>query len=186
MRKTSTRGLLSFALCSACLLYATGPGYGGPADPPAKEGKSFTSDKGGFSVTLPPGASAAKEKEQTSGTAKVITVASQLPDRTALNVTVARFPADALKGATDEDRLKRVRDGLARSFRGKITSDKEVKLDGNPGRDLGIEVVGGTLSRVRVYMVKDRLIQIMVLGPKTTVNSKEADQFLDSFKLTDK
>jgi hypothetical protein len=40
------------------------------------------------------------------------------------------------------------------------------------------------LSRARIFLVERRLYQVAVVGTKEKANSKEAETFLDSFKLT--
>jgi hypothetical protein len=37
-----------------------------------------------------------------------------------------------------------------------------------------------------VYLVEQRLYQVVILGTPEDATSKEADKFLDSFKLADK
>jgi hypothetical protein len=38
---------------------------------------------------------------------------------------------------------------------------------------------------VRVFLVEQRLYQVVVFGAPEVVTSKEADKFFDSFKVTD-
>ena len=175
--------LSPLALGPACLL-----GFGlllaAPADK-AEGGKSFTSTKGGFSATFPAGAEP-KEQEQMLGAVKFVRVSSQQPDKTALQVAVITYPPEALKAQTDEARLDAMRDQLGRSFRTKVEDEKKIKLDGHPGRSFTLTLANGGLGRVKLFMVKDRMYQVMVLGPKKGASSKEADQFLDSFKLAGK
>ena len=45
---------------------------------------------------------------------------------------------------------------------------------------------GKRLFRVRVYLVDQRLYQVVVFGTPEAATSKEADKFLDSFKLKEK
>lgn len=178
-----TSRLNSFAVGLACLLCAAGLVLAVPADKDDSAGKPFTSTKGGFSTTFPAGATAPKERDLSRGAVKAVQVSCLLPDKTAMQVTAITYPADSLKGQTDEQRLDAMRDRLALSFRSKAEDEKKIKLDGNPGLIFTLTLARGGLGRIKLLMVKDRLYQIMVLGPKKTVMSKDTDQFLDSFKL---
>lgn len=148
--------------------------------------KEFTSAKGGFAITFPKGSGEVKTMENDTGPAKVLTVSSKLPDETTLQVMVATYPAETLKGIDPEVHLTAVRDQLAKSFRGKVEDDKAVKIDGHPGRTFQIPSAKGSLCRVKAVMAGNRSYQVMVMGPKATATSKEADQFLGSFAIKSK
>jgi len=45
---------------------------------------------------------------------------------------------------------------------------------------------GRQLFRARVYLIEQRLYQVVVFGTKEAATSKDADKFLDSFKLAEK
>ena len=73
------------------------------------------------------------------------------------------------------------------NLKGKLLSEKNIKLGDTPGRETQIEVAGGKkLFRARVYLADQRMYQVVVFGTKKAATSKEADRFLDSFKLGDK
>ena len=178
--------LCSLVLGPACVLGLVGLLVAAPTDKTDADGKSFTSTKGGFSVTFPAGATEPKEREQAAGPVKLVLVSSTLPDKTAMQITAITYPAEALKAQTDEARLDAMRDRLGMSFRSKAEDEKKIKLDGHPGRSFTLTLANGGLGRVKLFMVKDRMYQVMVLGPKKGATSKAADQFLDSFKLAGK
>jgi hypothetical protein len=178
--------LCPLALGPACVLGLVGLLFAAPADKADAGGKSFTSTKGGFSVTFPAGATEPKEQEQSAGAVKLVRVSSTLADKTALQIAAITYPAEALKAQTDEARLDAMRDRLGTSFRTKVEDEKKIKLDGHPGRTFTLTLTNGGLGRIKLFMVKDRMYQIMVLGPKKGATSKAADQFLDSFKLAGK
>jgi hypothetical protein len=106
--------------------------------------------------------------------------------RTMYAANYCDFPAEIKKAP-----LKQVydssRDGAVANLDGKLASEKDVKLGEHPGREIKIDVAGGKqLFRARVYLIDQRLYQVVVFGTKDTATSKEADKFLDSFKLADK
>jgi len=79
------------------------------------------------------------------------------------------------------------RDGAVENLKGKLADEKDIKLGDHPGREILIDVAGGKrLFRARVYLVEQRLYQVVVFGSKEAATSKAADKFLDSFKLTEK
>jgi hypothetical protein len=79
------------------------------------------------------------------------------------------------------------RDGAVANLKGKLLSEKDVKLGKYPGREIRIEVKGGArLFRARVFLVDRRLYQVVVFGTKETATSKDADRFLSSFRLVEK
>jgi hypothetical protein len=79
------------------------------------------------------------------------------------------------------------RDGAVANLEGELAGEKDIKLGEYPGREIQIDVAGGKrLFRVRVYLVDQRLYQVVVFGTKEAATSKEADKFLDSFKLAEK
>src|SRR5262249_5697914 len=96
------------------------------------------------------------------------------------------FPAEVKKVP-----LKQVydsaRDGAIANMEGKLTSEKAIKLGEHTGREIRIDVAGGKrLFRARVYLGEQRLYQVVVFGMPEAATSKEADKFLDSFKLAEK
>jgi hypothetical protein len=96
------------------------------------------------------------------------------------------FPAEVKKAP-----LKQVydssRDGAVANLDGKLASENDIKLGDYSGREIQIDVAGGKqLFRARVFLVDQRLYQVVVFGSKEAVTSKDAEKFLDSFKLTGK
>ena len=150
----------------------------------------FTSDNGRYSVALPPAATSMKTEEKTKdsplGKVFTTTLKAQLGNAS-LQVLSFAFPKELFKPADTPKRLNSIRDKLVSSLRGKLLEEKEVKLDGHLGRDLRIQPEKpGLLFRARIYLVQGRTYQIISLGPKTRVDSREVDEFLESFKLAGK
>jgi hypothetical protein len=48
---------------------------------------------------------------------------------------------------------------------------------------VGVGTVGEAIARLRIYQVGQRHYQLILEGPKDFVDSDEANQFFDSFKL---
>jgi len=98
------------------------------------------------------------------------------------------FPAAVIEAATPAAILDGARDGQVETVKGTLLSEKEITLGAYPGRDLEIQVEGsdGASSlRSRLFMVGDRLYQLVVAGPKGQSTSPNTIKFLDSFKLVE-
>jgi hypothetical protein len=156
-------------------------------DQPERELKEFSSKDGGFTVLLPGKPKEQTRKERAPGgkgesTLRLFTVDHPT---TAYQVAVTTDPNLKADADTLKTVLEQVRQAAQDSLKGKVLSEKKIKLDDKyPGVELQVEVPEGRLYRSRVYVVNDRLYQVTVLGPKKTALSKEADQVLDSFQLT--
>jgi hypothetical protein len=69
--------------------------------------------------------------------------------------------------------------------KGKLHSDRPIRLDGYPGREFEIEVEGKVRIRTRLYAVKNRLYQLLITGPDEWLRSRDPGRFLESFQLRD-
>ena len=100
-------------------------------------------------------------------------------------VSYTDYPLKELKADSIDKRLDQGAKAAAENARGKIRSEKPIKLDGHPGREVVIEKDGEVIAKMRLYLVERRLYQVMVLGSATIFAAKEKDVgvFLDSFRL---
>jgi hypothetical protein len=98
-------------------------------------------------------------------------------------ITVVVHPA--FLGANDEEKQRLLKQGSAaavKNLKGKLLEEKPIQLTNHPGLEIQVEF-GGGLFRARTYFVDDRMYTIAVSGLRDMVVSKDADRFLDSFKL---
>jgi hypothetical protein len=147
--------------------------------------KPLTSKPGKFMVLMP-----GEPKEQTqevptpAGKIKV-TMYIVEKDAIAYFASYNDYPPELVQKSDAETMLNGARDGAVANVKGKLTDEKKIKIDAYPGRDISFEALGGMfVARSRIYLVKDRLYQVMVLAPKANGLPKEIDKYLDSFKLT--
>ncbi|HEY0097640.1 MAG TPA: hypothetical protein VGB76_01690, partial [Pyrinomonadaceae bacterium] len=78
------------------------------------------------------------------------------------------------------------------TFQATTLQQKEVALDGHPGLAYMVRLPDGLIMRLRVYAVRSRLYQLMIVTPpeqgatdgQRRFYEATADKFLDSFKLT--
>jgi hypothetical protein len=101
-------------------------------------------------------------------------------------VSYSDFTQAELKKGEEEKRLDQACNGAAESLRGEIPDEQRIMLDGrHPGRAFVIKKDGAVIAKMRIYLVENRLYQVMVLGNGKIFSSKEKDAgiFLDSFRL---
>jgi hypothetical protein len=85
----------------------------------------------------------------------------------------------------DRDILEAFPEGAAQGVNGKLVSSKETKLGDYPGREFEVELLGGkAILRGRVFLVDQRLYQVMAIAPADVADSPSIERFLDSFRLT--
>ena len=150
------------------------------------EWKPFTSDKGRFTATFPGKPMEQFQSVKLPGGKSVEVVLYVLELKKgegSLAVGFTDYPAEVFKTGTDDKRLEHARDGAVLSAKGKLRSEKKITLGSAAGRELLIESETRGNVRTRLFAVKNRLYQAMVVGPKKLVDSKEASKFLDSFQI---
>jgi len=146
--------------------------------------KEFTSKEGRFKVLMPD-TPKQRENETESDFGKATLIMETVEHAGGMfGANYCDYPADIKKLSADRV-LDSSRDGCVANLDGKLLSDKKIKLGGHPGRDIQVEVDGKHIFRARVYLVEQRLYQVVVFGPKDLATSKDALKFLDSFELVE-
>ncbi|MFO0957525.1 MAG: hypothetical protein U0800_08675 [Isosphaeraceae bacterium] len=84
--------------------------------------------------------------------------------------------------------LDEVMTGSVQKFKGKLGSKRDIKLGTSPGKDYQYTIPGpkgDTIAgRSRIYLVGNRLYQLVLIGDEAFVKSKDANSYLDSFEIT--
>lgn len=154
----------------------------------------FTPTDGAFSISFP---SDPKENEQKLETdigpllVKMYTAAST--DNDAYMLMTTDYPASSNVHSDADEAF------LAKLFRGGIDgamqnlgdasllSENNIKLDGYPGREFKISFMSGEgLVHGRIYLVRNRMYMVQIVGSKENAEKWEADRYLTSFKLKGK
>jgi hypothetical protein len=150
------------------------------------EWKEFATKEGRFKVQMP-GTPEHKKLDAESDFGKgVLHMNTVQAGKTMYGANYIDYPA-TIKKVPVKQLFDSSRDGAAANLDGKVVKEKDIKLGDHPGREIHIEVGGGKqLFRVRVYLVEQRMYQVVILGTTMAATSKEADKFLDSFQLTGK
>lgn len=101
-------------------------------------------------------------------------------------VTYTDLPPEVLKAPKPEGVLESSEKGLVENFKAKITKSGAIKFGPKmlPAREIVAEREEFNL-RGSIILVGNRLYQVYVYGAKEFTTSKEADDFLASFAITD-
>ncbi|MBC7798616.1 MAG: hypothetical protein H7Z37_17230 [Pyrinomonadaceae bacterium] len=152
------------------------------------EFKEFKSEAGRFSINAP-----GDMKEQTqdvpsaAGNLKMVTHTADLGNRAFL-VSYNDYPED-VNSIGAQELLDEVQKGAVGGIGGTITSEKNIEMNGNPGKEYVANIVipkggGDGVAKSHIYLVKNRLYQVLVIAKKSEANSSDVDKFLNSFKIT--
>ncbi len=155
----------------------------------AADGTEFTPKNGMYTITLPAGEKAAERTRVLNIRGRAIPVESSqtvAKDGTSFLGASIGIPAVVMREIPADKRFDVLRDALVKVLKGKIADEKDVTQDPVPGKEYQIDLPGGA-ARMQVYTVAGWVIYAIVEGKtKEQVNSKEADDFYASLKLTDK
>jgi hypothetical protein len=151
--------------------------------------QEFKSGPGKFSVmTTIPLKETTQDLESEGGKIKLYLFAGQ-EGNIGYFVSYCDYPPEVAKPDKAEQMLDGARNGAVSNARGKLVSETKVSLGDNPGRELVIDAVSphelAVTIKGRLFMVKNRLYQIMVVSPRGEAGAAGNDAFLKSFKLLD-
>jgi hypothetical protein len=175
--------ILAVALAGAGAAMATATAETPPGE---RAWKDFISPDGRFTVQFP---GTPKQASQTQTTklgpldAKVFLL--ELPDGL-YAVWYVDYPREALARNRPDELLDGARDGAVANVKGKLAGETKITQNGFPGRELRIEVTtrkGVAAATVRLYFVKERLYQAIVVMDKAREAQTEIRKFLDSFRF---
>jgi len=148
--------------------------------------KEFRSEAGGFSILMP---GTPTEETQTQATELGdidIHMFSYEAKYVAYMVGYNLLPQAIVALSAPDALLDGACEGQSSSVGGVELSRKEIALDGYPGREMEIQAEDEGQVRTlhtRIYLVKDKLYQILVVGDEDQRGAEDTLKFLDSFKL---
>lgn len=153
--------------------------------PPTHE---FTSETGRFSVTSPYTFTENTQSIDTQAGAIDLHMFSANQPTQTLIISYSDYPADLVSKSNPDKILDGSRTGMIQNSKGQLLSETRITLSGHPGRELTLSSTAENgqelLLRGRIYLVENRLYQILVVTLKSAQNPQAIDQFLQSFKLT--
>jgi hypothetical protein len=152
----------------------------------ADEWKEFSSAEGRFAVEFPGTPQQAKQPMPTKvGTLDAKITMLALPDNVFYGVFYLDYPKAALEHSTADDLLDGARDSAVKRVKGgRLDAEEKIALAGSPGRQLGIDAPGDLRLTVRMYLVKNRLYQVISSVARTKEKQADPRRFLDSFRLS--
>ncbi|MSS72941.1 MAG: hypothetical protein EXS64_15830 [Candidatus Latescibacteria bacterium] len=146
----------------------------------------FASKEGGFSVET---SSVPKQKKETvptlDGPVDVYTLTFEIQNP-ALEywIVYIDYPEATVRQKGPGQLLKEARDGSVDNVHGRLLKERDISLEGYPGKEIEYEGEGAEedIYKSRMYLVKQRIYVILVTAPRNGA-SEHADKFLNSFKL---
>jgi hypothetical protein len=149
--------------------------------------KEFSSHEGAFSTLMPGTPTEKTQKVNTqAGTIDIHGFTLEQKSFTYM-VSYNEYPDAIVQAASADKILDAARDGGVSNVQGKLLSELIISLDKYPGREIRIEAADGKHTvKTRIYLVKNRLYQVLVVTPKEGSFSNDVTKFLDSFKLLEK
>lgn len=145
--------------------------------------REFSSVEGNFAVMMP--GTPAYEKKDTAtavGPIDMHMFTLNIKRDAAYIVMYSDYPEIVTKAPPDRI-LDGGRDGAVANAKGKLIGEQNLTLDGFPGREIAIEVPGKGLMKVRAFLVRQRLFQVMAAGTKERIDHEDTAKYLTSFRL---
>jgi hypothetical protein len=149
--------------------------------------KEFKSEAGRFSVMTPALLEETVQPVETQGGKLDLHLFAGQWGNIGYYVSYCDYPPELAQTDRLEKMLDGARDGAVGNVQGRLISEARIDLSGHPGRELvietGAQVAPGARLQGRMFMVQNRLYQIMVVVPRAEKVPREGEQFLQSFKL---
>ncbi|MDH4129953.1 MAG: hypothetical protein OEV44_14445 [Spirochaetota bacterium] len=152
----------------------------------ASKWEVYKSPEGKFSVLLPviPGRTVRKLNKtiNTAGGSVDMKIFVLKSSNVIFYVSYADYPLKYIEKASSKKLLDNGRDGALNKVKGSLVSEKEISINKHPGRD--IEILAKSLKLyARLYIVNNRLYQLIAIAPNKNVSVLEIKKFQKSFKL---
>jgi hypothetical protein len=99
-------------------------------------------------------------------------------------VTCVQLPAKAIELFSKDEFLSLVKKELLTKTKGKVLSDKTVKIDGYSGSEVVAEIFGGeAVMHMRLVMIEDHIYLLVVLHPADGGSPEDVQRFWESFRF---
>lgn len=151
---------------------------------PQSEWQQIGSQDGRFAIMMPDFPEYGVEDLLTSVGALQLHIFSVSADDSVFMAAYNDYPEFVVSSSDVGKMLDGARDGAVSNVSGKLLSERQIRLQGYPGRELWIEAdVEGQkgLARARIYIVGRRLYQVLVAGPENQFPESDAERCLNSF-----
>jgi hypothetical protein len=96
------------------------------------------------------------------------------------------FPAALISQSDPKKLLDGGRDGAVARVGGKLVGERQMKIGSYAGREIVVEAQRPRplVLKQRMYLVGNRLYQVVAVTPKEEARSADVDRFLDSLKVS--
>lgn len=148
--------------------------------------QTFKSPEGKFSILGPAQFQKNSQSIPTKvGNIELVTyTASDSKSGTAFIVGYSDYPAELVKLSNPQKLLESAKTGQVSKTKGKLVSEKQISIQGYPGIEVQIVSEMGVTLHGRLYMIENRLYQILSAVPTSQKLDNEITQYLESFQLT--
>jgi hypothetical protein len=172
----------SVILALVSMVIGVASGAAAPSKPNQRSApiwRTYRSNEGGFVVSLPGRARRTKQAvDSPTGKDLVHFHTVEMGSDAAFSVVIFDGPENFLR-TPPAVLLKGGRDSILAKAEGKLISERSLSLQGKPGWELVLAGPDGSTTWVRIYLVGQRLYQVVAISPKR----QDAQRFLDSFRL---
>jgi len=154
------------------------------APPTPTPAKVFVSETGRFSAALPEDPIEDVQTLPTSAGDLEVHFFTLEKENAIYMVVYSDYPAEVVAQSSPTVMLDGARDGAVSNVQGTLLNEEEITINDYPGRALKVRASDGQATvHSRVYLVDNRLYQVMVVIPGSADLPTEAEDFLDSFKV---
>jgi len=102
---------------------------------------------------------------------------------TVYSITAVEYPEGLIQPDAADQTLRYTRDGMVKQMEARILADKEIFLGGNPGREFQCQQKNGLYTRIRIYLVKNRMYEVICATAPENRQGGDVPRFLNSFRL---
>ncbi len=138
--------------------------------------QQFSSESGNFTVLMP---GKPTQKSETDADGSVTNDFTVVNGETVYLVTYA----DLVKEVT-QLKPTEIFDAVCEGYAAdgdKLINQREIKLNGYPGRSVELKATDGISGKASMYLIKNRLYQLLVISSKV----EDEKRFFDSFQITE-
>ncbi len=101
-------------------------------------------------------------------------------------VSFSDYPATSLNNVNLDSFFIQARDGAVKNIQGKLISEKIIKYNDYPGREIKFSVMEEkAMVKNRFYLVKNRLYQVMAIVDPLQLYTDPVEKYFASFRLTE-
>jgi hypothetical protein len=145
---------------------------------------TVVSQDGGFKATFPVKAQTTSMPVKSGELDVTMNMVAAEKNGASFVVSYVDYPAGSLAQKSSDQAFQDIIDGTLGNVQGTLRNAAPITLGGTAGREVLIDVPAqNVVVHERIFLVGDRLYQVMYGGPKGTENANDATAFLDSFKL---